>query len=62
MPQNFFEVSRNSYSIAAIFGEVLGHSSQHKIIGLVQRFLKESNRIIKNKKLLSQHHHDKKPS
>jgi len=27
------------YSIAAIFGEVLGYSSQRKIIGLVQSFI-----------------------
>ena len=41
MFHNFFEVSSNSYSIAAIFGEVMGHSSQRKIIGLDQSFLKE---------------------
>ena len=34
MLHNFVEVSRNSYSIAAIFGEVLGHYSQRKITGL----------------------------
>ena len=45
MLHNFVEVSGNSYSIAAIFGEVLGHSSQRKIIGLVQSFLKQQTGI-----------------
>ena len=39
MLQNFFEVSGNSYSIAAIFGEVWEYYSQPKIIGLNQSFL-----------------------
>jgi len=34
MFHNFVEVSSNSQSIAAIFGEVMEHYSQHKIIGL----------------------------
>jgi len=42
MLHNFVEVSGNSYSIAATFGEVLEHYSQRKIIGLNQSFLKHA--------------------
>ena len=44
MFHNFFEVRRNSDSIAAIFEEVMGHSSQRKIIGLDQSFLNKPAR------------------
>ena len=47
MFHNFVEVSGHvlnfmGYSIAAIFGEVMGHYSQRKIIGLNQRLLKSN--------------------
>jgi len=38
----FHEVSMNSYSIDAIFGEDSGTFNQPEIIGLNQSFLKES--------------------
>jgi len=44
MLHNFLEVSGNSYSIAAIFGEVLRHYSQRKIIGFNQSILKQQNK------------------
>ncbi len=37
----FREVSSNSYSIAAIFGEHTGDFNKPKIIGLDQSFLKQ---------------------
>jgi len=46
MFHNFFEERGNSQSIAALFGEVLEHYSQRKIIGLVQRFLKQSISLV----------------
>jgi len=36
MVPNFHEERRNSTSIATNFGEIRGHFSQHKIIGLDQ--------------------------
>ena len=36
----FPEVSRNSYSIAVIFGKDMGNLNKSKIIGLDQGFLK----------------------
>jgi hypothetical protein len=41
----FLEVSRNSYSIAAIFGEDMGDFNKSEIIGLDQSF--PNNRAIK---------------
>ena len=59
MIPDFHEKRCNSHSIATNFGEIRGHFSQHKIIGLDQRFLKitRSQFVLQNKSENQQRHH-----